>query len=186
MDFLRSGIRKRATARRDITVAFPRGVGDGGASNAVTDFFLRNQTRPDAPLSATDWQAAICHVYQGSAADAQTVSVLVRKDISNRRPRDLVGHKQQQHRCLVMGDGEGLWSSSLPFGVFLQTLLGYQLDIHLRSLEQLREDFRKVRYGTQTSIGEVTTGADKFCSNFLRLRDDGGLFPKLPGLPHDL
>lgn len=146
MDFLRSGIRKRAAARRDVAVAFPRGVSDGGASNAVTDFFLRNQTRPDAPLSATDWQAVICHVYQGSAADAQTVSVLVRKDISNRRQRDNVGNKQQQqHRCLVMGEGAGLWSSSIPFGVFLQILLGYQLDIHLRSLEPLREDFRKVR-----------------------------------------
>lgn len=155
MDFLRSGIRKRATARRNVAVAFPRGVGNGGASPAVTDFFLRNQTRPDAPLSATDWQSVICHVYQGSVADAQTVSVLVKKDISNRRPKGLVGqqkHNQHQHRCLVTGEGEGLWSSSVPFGVFLQILLGYQLDIHLRSLKQLREDFRKVRYGTQTML----------------------------------
>lgn len=113
--------------------------GAGTASTVTTESLLRSQTRPGALLAAADWQAVIQHVHKG--ADAQTVLFLIKEAISTRRRRrDGVNGKPKPGKG---GSGAGV-GQSVPFGVFLQVLLGYQLHGYLRRLKFFREEFREV------------------------------------------
>lgn len=115
------------------------------ASSATIDYLLRIQTRREAPLAAADWQAIVRHVYKGSTADVQTVGVLVREAVSGVRGESsrngAMGSKKGRQ-----GDAGGVERSSVPFGIFLQVLLGYRLHGRLRWLRYFKEDFREASF----------------------------------------
>lgn len=114
--------------------------GAGAASTATTESLLRSQTRPGALLAAADWQAVVQHVHKG--ADAQTVLFLIKEAISTRDcRRDRVNGKPKSGKG---GSAAGMGQQSVPFGVFLQVLLGYQLHGYQRRLKFFREEFREV------------------------------------------
>ncbi|CAB1118558.1 unnamed protein product [Ectocarpus sp. CCAP 1310/34] len=114
--------------------------GAGAASTVTTESLLRSQTRPGALLAAADWQAVVQHVHK--AADAQTVIFLIKEAISTRGSRrDGVNGKSNSGKG---GSAAGMGQEAVPFGVFLQVLLGYQLHGYLRRLKFFREEFREV------------------------------------------
>lgn len=111
------------------------------ASEAAVDSLLRKQTRPGAPLATEDWQGVIYHLYKDETQEAQTLRLLLREAAF---PRKGQGDRKCGHGTgVARGGHEG--SRSVPFGVFLQVLLGYQLHRHLRCLRSFKEDFREVR-----------------------------------------
>ncbi|CAM9487950.1 unnamed protein product [Ectocarpus sp. 13 AM-2016] len=113
--------------------------GAGAASTVTTESLLRSQTRPGALLAAADWQAVVQHVHKG--ADAQTVLFLIKEAISTRGSRrDRVNGKPNSGKG---GSAAGMEQQAVPFGVFLQVLLGYQLHGYLRRLKFFREEFRE-------------------------------------------
>ncbi|CAN0514623.1 unnamed protein product, partial [Ectocarpus sp. 12 AP-2014] len=113
--------------------------GAGAASTVTTESLLRSQTRPGALLAAADWQAVVHHVHKG--ADAQTVLFLIKEAISTRGSRrDRVNGKPNSGKG---GSAAGMGQQAVPFGVFLQVLLGYQLHGYLRRLKFFREEFRE-------------------------------------------
>lgn len=117
------------------------------ASTANIESLLRSQTRPGARLATADWAAVVRHVYKGSAtADAQTAGFLVKEAVSTlpevKRRR---GHEQPGSGRGAGGKGPGQGQRSVPFGVFLQVLLEYQLHGYLRRWKLFREDFREVK-----------------------------------------
>lgn len=125
----------------------------GAAASSTIETLLRSQTRPTAPLVAVDWQAVLRHVYKGAAAsaEAKTVAFLIKEAISTKRE----GGRGQPDDCESSGrsrkgaagsPGAGQGQSSVPYGVFLQVLLGYHLHGYLRRLEAFREDFKKASY----------------------------------------
>lgn len=87
------------------------------------------------------------HVYREAAtADAKTVGFLVKEAISAKwaeREKGLDRYEPASRKGAV-GAGQG--QSSVPYGMFLQVLLGYQLHGYLRRVEAFREDFRKASY----------------------------------------
>lgn len=119
------------------------------AASSTIETLLRSQTRPTAPLDAADWQAVLRHVCKGAAAsaEAKTVGFLVKEAISTKREGkgggldrcDPGGSRKGAVRSMGAGQGQ----SSVPYGLFLQVLLGYQLHGYLRRLEDFREDFKK-------------------------------------------
>lgn len=116
-----------------------------GAASSTIETLLRSQTRPTTPLVAADWQAVLRHVYKGAAtADAKTVGFLVKQAISIKREDKKGPNKHEPgSRNGAVGAGAGQGQSSLPYGLFLQVLLGYQLHGYLRRLEIFRQDFRE-------------------------------------------
>lgn len=123
----------------------PRKVGQAfaTASAVAIDSLVRSQTRPGASLAAADWQAVVRYVYRGAPADAQTVGVLVKEAAMNhgRGGQGFGAGKGKSRQGRVGSRG-----SPVPFGFFLQVLLGYQLHGHLRCLRNFKEDFRKVKF----------------------------------------
>ncbi|CAN0403348.1 unnamed protein product, partial [Pylaiella littoralis] len=113
-------------------------AGAAAASAATVETLLRSQTRPDAPLAAADWKAAVHQVYKGSTtADAQTVEFLVKEAASTMR------QGQRGRDDERPGSMKGAGAEAVPFGLFLQVLLGYQLHGYLRRLNVFRQDFRE-------------------------------------------
>lgn len=137
-----SGSRSSAVANHTRQGAFA-----AAASAATIDSLLRNQTRLSAPLNMADWKAVVSHVYTSSATpDAQFVAFLI---------KDAVLKRERGGRDSGAGaDGgkrrERMERSAVPFGVFMQVLLGYQLHRHLRRLRFFKEDFREVTYSSMS------------------------------------
>lgn len=113
------------------------------ASEATVDSLLRKQTRPGAPLAAEDWQGVVRHLYKDEAGEAQTLRLLLREAAFLRKGQG--DRNDAGGTGAARGGGKG--SRNLPFGVFLQVLLGYQLHRHLRCLRFFTADFREVRCG---------------------------------------
>ncbi len=121
------------------------GACSASASTATVESVLRSQTRSCTPLIAADWKAILRHVYDGGhTADAQTVGFLVKEAVSTLRDatrgpensepasrKEAISARLEREQC------------SVPFGIFMQVLLGYQLHGHLRRLEIFTEDFRE-------------------------------------------
>ncbi|CAN0232699.1 unnamed protein product [Hapterophycus canaliculatus] len=133
------------------------GVVAAAASNANIESLLRSQTRPGARLATADWTAVVRHVYKESTtADAQTAGFLVKEAVSTlreekrRRGRDQPGSGKG---ASGMGSEQGQWS--VPFGVFLQVLLEYQLHGHLRRLKLFREEFQQVDVDANGTLNPV-------------------------------
>ncbi|CAM9689410.1 unnamed protein product, partial [Scytosiphon promiscuus] len=122
------------------------GVLAAAASTANVESLLRSQTRPGARFAAEDWMAVVRHVYKGSTtADARTAGFLVKEAVSTWReeqPRRDHDQRGSGKGAAGVGLGQGKWS--VPFGLFLQVLLEYQLHGYLRRLKRFREDFREV------------------------------------------
>lgn len=153
MELIRSRLRKRQ-ATLDKNNKAGRGGGNGAdgsssnayrqkggafpvASEATIDSLLRKQTRAGAPLSPGDWQGVVRHLYRDETGEAQTVGFLIREATFSRK-----GQGGRDGTGAVGGGRER--SKKVPFGVFLQVLLGYQLHRHLRCLRLFKEDYRKV------------------------------------------
>lgn len=150
VDLLRSRIQERVARRQLTSGNRSASIVDGGmrrgqtafsaaSSAASVDFLVRNQTRLGAPLAAADWQAVVDYVYKTTPADARTVAFLVKKAILMRR------HKDRELRGTTRKGGrEQEVRGSVPYGVFIQVLLEYQLHGHLRFLKLFKRDFREV------------------------------------------
>ena len=115
------------------------------ASTATVESLLRSQTRSSTPLASADWKSIVRHVYKGShTADAQTVGFLVKETVSatrdgNRGSENCEPGSRKGATGMIVEQGQ--WS--VPFGMFLQVLLGYQLHGYLRQIETFTEDFRE-------------------------------------------
>lgn len=162
MEVIRARIRDKTARHERAEVDYRRRSGLGGISRASSrprkigqafatasavaiDSLVRSQTRPGASLAAADWQAVVRYVYRGAPADAQTVGVLVKETAMN-QGRGAQDFGAGKGRSTHGGRGESR-GSPVPFGIFLQVLLGYQLHGHLRCLRNFKEDFRKVKVG---------------------------------------
>lgn len=123
------------------------GAGAAAAAASTVETLLRGQTRPTTPLAAADWQAVLRHVYKGAAtADAKTVGFLVKEAISangeGQKSSESCGPGSRKGEAGGVG-GAGHGQRAVPYGLFVQVLLGYQLHGYLRRLEGFREDFRQ-------------------------------------------
>eukprot|EP00903_Cladosiphon_okamuranus_P006338 g6208.t2 len=115
------------------------------AASSTIETLLRSQTRPTAPLASADWQAVLRHVYRETATtDAKTVGILVKEAISAKRAEAEKGLDSCEPTSRKGAVGAGQGQSSVPYGLFMQVLLGYQLHGYLRRVEAFREDFRKL------------------------------------------
>lgn len=122
------------------------GAGAAAAASSTVETLFRSQTRPTTPLVAADWQAVLRHVYKGAAtADAKTVGFLVKEAISTKleEKKGLDSSYEPGSREGGVGAGALQGQSTVPYGLFLQVLLGYQLHGYLRRLEVFREEFRE-------------------------------------------
>lgn len=146
--YLATGNLRQGGAAVNAPVACSAAGTTAGAASSTIETLLRSQTRPTAPLLAADWQAVLRHVYKGAAtADARTVGFLVKEAISARRAereKDLEDDCEPGSRKGAVGEGQS--QSSVPYGLFLQVLLGYQLHGYLCRLEAFKEDFRKASW----------------------------------------
>eukprot|EP00752_Nemacystus_decipiens_P014257 g12678.t1 len=152
---LARGNDRQGGAGGDNTIAYPFGgagaAASGAGASSTIETLLRSQIRPAAPLVAADWQAVLRHVYKGAAAasaDAKTVGFLVKEAVSIKHEEKGVsrdtGELGSRKGAAGSVGGAGQGQGSVPYGLFLQVLLGYQLHRHLRRLEAFQEDFRKV------------------------------------------
>ena len=135
----------------------PRKVGQAfaSASAVAIDSLVRSQTRPGASLAEADWQTVVRYVYGKAPADAQTVGMLVKEAaismIQGRGGQDVGAGTSKGSQ----GGRAGSRGSPVPFGIFLQVLLGYQLHGHLRCLRNFKEDFRKVKIGKTDDLSTL-------------------------------
>lgn len=117
-------------------------------------------------------------MYKGStAADAQTVNFLVKEAASTirqegQRGRDsgAPGSARGASAGAEVDVGQG--QCSVPFGLFLQVLLGYQLHGYLRRIKVFRENFREVSASVSPAVVGCKTITKIHNHRFLELVRD--------------
>lgn len=171
----------RQGAAGGVAIAHPfAGAGPAtAAASSTIDTLLRSQTRPTSPLVAADWQAVLRHVYKGAAtADAKTVGFLVkdaisRKQSGKRGPGNSGPGTRKGGVGAVGAVGAGQGQSSVPYGLLLQVLLGYQLHRHLRRLEAFAEDFREASTAHHKINDFSILGRTNFRASFPSIVNEG-------------